>query len=67
MDLSVQEHALLARLLPRCDVRVSLFCDGTEDYDGGYGVFSDVKATAKTLIHTAQQNGTAYTVGRFRA
>lgn len=62
---SVQEHALLARLLPRCDVRVSLFCDGTEDYDGGYGVFSDVKATAKTLIHTAQQNGTAYTVRHF--
>ena len=59
---SVQEHALLARLMERCDVHVCLFCDGVEDQDGGYGVFSDIKATAKTLIHTAQQRRSAYAV-----
>lgn len=51
------EYALLRRLLAQCPVTVTLCCDGLADHEGGYGLFSPVKKTARRLIELAKQQG----------
>ncbi len=56
-SFSPEEYSLISRLMSRCDITVSLFTPDLKDKDGGYGLFSDVKATAYTLKMMADNKG----------
>ena len=52
------EYALLRALLPAsAGVTAALCCDGLDDRQGGYGLFSPVKKTAARLIRLAGAQG----------
>ncbi len=51
------EYELLCRLLRRCNVTIALMCNTLVDKSGGYGLFSDIQATAQVLISYCQRNG----------
>lgn len=53
-----QEYSMIAELLRQTDdAYISLTCDGVRDTEGGYGLFSAVKATAIRLKSMAQKLG----------
>ena len=56
-SFSKEEYGLLSRLITRCNITVSLMCDSLSDISGGYGLFSDIQATAAALISIADKNG----------
>lgn len=56
---SEQEYMLLHNLAGRCDITVALMCDAMNDTEGGYGLFSDVKATARRFMRIAEKTKVA--------
>ena len=51
------KRALLAAMLPAADVTVCLCCDGLQERDGGFGVFSGARQIAAALKAMAAKAG----------
>lgn len=57
-DFTPQERAVLAVLLEQANtVTVALTCDGLEEHEGGSGIFSPARRTARQLIRLAKERG----------
>ncbi|MDD4850308.1 MAG: PD-(D/E)XK nuclease family protein [Gemmiger sp.] len=57
---NASKKAILGAILQVADVTVSLCCDGAEDADGAFGVFSGARRVAATLKALAGRAGVPY-------
>ncbi len=57
-DFTPQERAVLSTLLGKANsVTVALTCDKLEEDEGGAGIFSPARRTARQLLRLAQERG----------
>ena len=57
-DFTPQERAVLSALLGKANsVTVALTCDKLEEDEGGAGIFSPARRTARQLLRLAQERG----------